>query len=178
MVRRRLFNFAVVVSLILGTATLVLWIRSRTTKDRFSCTYGYSLHLLASRHGAIGYQRLQMPTREPWSADLSSRPADAILFMGIVGEVDSVRSFGEEPSLELLGAELTPRLGIYFVPHWMPLLAFAGLPACRATAIIRRRRAGTSGRCTTCGYDLRATPDRCPECGSQPPDALDAGRAI
>jgi hypothetical protein len=48
------------------------------------------------------------------------------------------------------------------VPLWMPLIVFAVLPV-RWLVLRRRHRAPFA--CPSCGYDLRATPDRCPECG-------------
>jgi hypothetical protein len=53
-------------------------------------------------------------------------------------------------------------------PHWFCALIFAVLPAARIRSILRTRRAKRAGLCRYCGYDLRATPNRCPECGRLP----------
>ena len=37
-----------------------------------------------------------------------------------------------------------------------------------SVAVLRASRRDRSGRCARCGYDLRATPNRCPECGAIP----------
>jgi hypothetical protein len=53
---------------------------------------------------------------------------------------------------------------------WILFITFSILPLGRFTAFamrLRRRRARRrDSRCLACGYDLRATPDRCPECGT------------
>ena len=68
------------------------------------------------------------------------------------------------------------RLWIVWVPFWLPVLLAALPPAWYSGATIRRRRRGRAGLCAACGYDLRATPDRCPECGARAAGFGNTGR--
>lgn len=54
------------------------------------------------------------------------------------------------------------------VPCWFLLVLTGFLPVMWLRRRARERRRFQRRLCATCGYDLRGSPDRCPECGSIP----------
>ena len=51
------------------------------------------------------------------------------------------------------------------VPHWFVIAGSGVLPALWFRRRRRTRYRLRHGLCPSCGYDLRASPGRCPECG-------------
>jgi hypothetical protein len=62
------------------------------------------------------------------------------------------------------------------LPLWLPVVLTALPPLLAVLRSRRRRRMEAQGLCIACGYELRSTPTRCPECGTVPRWAARATR--
>jgi hypothetical protein len=171
---RWLFNFMAAVSLVLGVVTAGLW-----TWSLFELSH-VEYHNRDSRNGVItgwvvsckagmlviAHTRDELPlTRdgatwlwytEPVSDDLSLRDR--------LGLRLPESQFVDFPSH---GKPFT-HIRTVWVPSWLLLLICAPTPLVWWIRRARTRRRRAEGCCQKCGYDLRATPDRCPECGTVP----------
>ena len=67
---------------------------------------------------------------------------------------------------------------VIVLPFWLPvgILAVLALRISYRSYRVRKRR--LTGMCTKCGYDLRASPGECPECGGVPSAAGRGASAI
>jgi hypothetical protein len=170
---RRLLNLATAVSMVLCLATAVLWVRSYWIYDELSWNQ-------RSRQGASGtnwsvsagsncgqlLSHLQWYTEavtlpHVWPPDGTTIRAHAWITQPASANAARVAHFGF-----YAGAIVRPDLvsRALHVPHWFVCAATAAIPV---WGVFRRwRNRPQRGTCPVCGYDLRATPERCPECGT------------
>ena len=181
---RRLVIFASVLSLLLCVAAAGLWVRSYFTGDILSWAvermkanrFEYrNVAVFSVRGGArftYGYQGRDLP------------PADAA-GQRTRGPTVGVSHFDDYPSyphpLGEFPLTLPNVLGFHVgwngardpatrttnstfgvvIPYWFCVLMLCALPV----RFVLRRKRRRPNHCRGCGYDMRATPDRCPECG-------------
>jgi len=151
--RRIFLNAAGLVSAMLFIATFILWPRSyrhpQSIADRDSLNFTHSdpYYWLISNPGRLTFCR---QVGKDWP--------------------NPTRQF-EFLSLEFAGGwNGRSSLVNLLVPYWMLAIVTAMLPTQRFfawKAVRRARRRKRLGLCPACGYDLRASPQRCPECGAE-----------
>jgi 4-amino-4-deoxy-L-arabinose transferase-like glycosyltransferase len=198
--RRWLFNLAAGVSLVLGIAIVVLWIRNPRPNeaDNFhvglkvwtdshtylhrDCLLRFTNHKLIlavglnrfdldfpkeigggiGDPGGVEEFRAQNPNPRAWEVHARRISAPPGVFADIMPH--SAWGFGyEHESRSSRGR--TDISHLWSLPLALPLVLSLILPILWLSGRVRTRSRIRRGACPVCGYDLRATPDRCPECG-------------
>lgn len=172
---RILLNLATVASLLIFVATAVLWMRSARRLDAVAYYAKDHLPTCTGVYSHQGFVRV-IRTRGRTIDD----PDDVGLRCWSF-EPDMPVSFEAPPPLGRLGPVEVSRgllhrspyhydATVVLFPHWVPLALSAPLPLLGTCRVLRSRRRRRAGHCSACGYDLRATPGRCPECGAVTPE--------
>jgi hypothetical protein len=181
-VSRHLLTIVTVLSLLLCVATCLMWVRGYWWTDRAfwkradhlywiqSWRGEVSVQVEASRLSAISGFGLEREREDTYDGNASSRLWD-IRWVSFPAPPNKIilRSWAGfwyctlEAPTGILVAEVA-------APSWSIALATAALPLGWTIAQIRSsarsRRRQRLGLCATCGYDLHASVDRCPECGT------------
>jgi len=176
---RGLFRFLLVILILIAVAFGGLWIRSIFVVDEFfyersdvtSARFFYLYAEMASGRCIFKFALIHAPA--PWDPRIkagrdwyydhspnASRGFDAGSVPHFCGfGLDFQHDAGVNRRSKVL---VNSYSGNGYVPLWggiVPCLAIAGL------SHFKLRRSRRKGFCRKCGYDLRATPQRCPECG-------------
>lgn len=192
---RWLFTICAAVSLILCVLTAAMWVRSFRVLDRWSGEvagryfqansinghFDVVIHRRYRLRAGVGRRVDVLRAAEPFS--LLQETGDRTLEdrysvtrsrwpLGDTDRWERRPKFFPAPSFRRWLAPSRDGWDNYVwatscrVPYWSTFVAFALGPALFVARAGRRRHSKRGGRCLQCGYDLRATPDRCPECGT------------
>jgi hypothetical protein len=154
--RRILLNALTVLSLLLALATAGLWVRSQSLRDYGNLSLHGSRRLwIDSSRGRflLGFENLgeQIYAWRPPGWFISTSPV--------------YKTAPRHWPIELEGGSTFTRL---WLSHWVVVAVSLAFPTARLAYILKRRQMCRLGRCSACGYDMRANPTRCSECGHEP----------
>jgi hypothetical protein len=204
-VPRQLFNIVALLSLLVALAVAALWVRSYfasdaffppSTLDKTQPQTHLRQNIVYTNRGAIVYLLIEL--RGDPADDYHKQSTARIASSGrhVVEKPEELPSLENSPlvavysSRGFLGFQMeraatatfppaTPDIGIsrFIIPLWFPLVLSLVLPAAWFWHWRRLRLRNRVGKCQRCGYDMRATPERCPECGAmRPGTAPDHGK--
>jgi hypothetical protein len=181
---RHLFTLCSAVSLVLCVAVCVLWVRSYVTFDSYA-RYGYTptsgtagrswWWVVESIRGTLAIGGSEQPSELfVWRSNLEFHQGRGNIGFRTPDPNRLAPLVGFERRADAVDATTTIRSWSLVIPTWALAAITALLPASYAVGVARRRRRDRAGFCRRCGYDLRASPDRCPECGVEPAPAAAA----
>jgi hypothetical protein len=181
---RNFANVAAVLSLLLCVAVLVLWVRSYWKAEWWS-RYPYDVQTHEYGQGIIGSDGGKA-VAIAWNYKIDDSSVGQMEARAAKGDFSGrwkKTTFGVLwPTPQHWWERLVyvktykdvrrgaPGVGngvMVVVPHWVLVLLFSIWPAVWSAGWWRKRRRLIEGRCENCGYDLRASPGRCPECGRE-----------
>jgi hypothetical protein len=167
-VKPRLLNLAAGVSLLLAIGILFLWVRSHGRHESISRSWNtpteqYRL-TIQWLYSSLSFTIMRFP-------DARGSVAATYLYLnytasGFTGDAPvPLRWLALPPVRFQQIRSFSNGVTRVTIADWLLLLPTLPLPLFALARHRRRRQRETSNLCPTCGYDLRATPDRCPECG-------------
>jgi hypothetical protein len=167
--QRLLLNALTVLTLLFCIVTVALWIRSFWVKDEIEAGGVGRLWAWSSNAGSL--TMFTVTDANPWGfrwetgiPSGSQRESGLVEQRRVVHWLGITLSHGDVPDDDT-GAQYA--FIFAEMPHGVLTALCAAVPAGRLVlGARRRRRTPRANNCPTCGYDLRATPDRCPECGT------------
>jgi len=168
--RKRLRNFLTLLSLLLCAAAVALWIRGYRRMDIVHLRTDARWYYVESLQGSLAVGTWRTANHDPRTFLLArpvsyeSVPRETSAWLLPNYEKTAVTRLHALGFQYMLATDVGPH-HMVVVPAWSVALLAAGLPAAAALRRRRNRRRARAGCCARCGYDLRATPERCPECG-------------